>query len=99
MLVQQSESPLAHLETIIEPMHAAMRGAGFEDTRSLYFPQPVYPTGWWSATLARKGAAIAFERATAAEARPFATDYYSADIHRAAFAQPAFVQRRLDGAS
>ncbi len=94
MLVQQSESPLAHLDSIIEPMHGAMRGAGFDDTRTLYFPQPIYPTGWWTATMARKGAAITFERAGAAEALPFATDYYTAAIHRAAFAQPAFVQRR-----
>lgn len=98
LLVQQSESPLAHLTSIIEPMHGAMRGAGFDDTRSLYFPQPIYPTGWWTATLARKGGAIAFERAAEAGSPSFATDYYTADMHRAAFAQPAFVQRRLDTA-
>lgn len=76
-------------------MHDAMGAAGFEDTRTLHFPQPIYPTGWWSATLARKGGVIALERGAAAEAPGFDTDYYTAEMHRAAFAQPAFVRRAL----
>ena len=95
LLVQQSESPLAHLAGIIRPMHRAMGAAGFKDTRSLYFPQPVYPTGWWTATIACKDGPIDFNRADEAERLPFHTEYYTADIHRAAFAQPAFVQRAM----
>jgi spermidine synthase len=97
LLVQQSESPLAHLDGILGPMQRAMATAGFDDCRSLHFPQPVYPTGWWSATLARKGSVIALERGSEAEAPGFHTDYYTAAIHRAAFAQPAFLQRALGG--
>ncbi len=96
LIVQQSESPLAHMASIIEPMHQAMRRAGFTDTELLGFAQPTYPTGWWTATVAAKDGPVRFERAADAEALAFHTDYYTADIHRAAVAQPAFVQRAFD---
>lgn len=96
IVVQQSESPLLHAG-LLRDMHAAMRGAGFADVKTLFFPQPVYPSGWWSATLARKGEAIAGFRTDDVEQRPFATRYYNADIHRAAFAQPEFFRRDLNG--
>jgi spermidine synthase len=99
VLVQQSESPLLHLETIIAPLHRAMRAAGFADTRTLHFPQPVYPSGWWSATLARKGQALDGFREGDARARPFATRYYDAEVHRAALALPPFMARGMDWAT
>jgi len=95
LIVQQSESPLAHLDTIIRPMHEAMRAAGFVDSQLLHFPQPSYPTGWWTATLAAKDAPVRFAREADAEALAFDTEYYTADIHRGALAQPAFVERAL----
>lgn len=99
LIVQQSESPLAHIGSILGPMHEAMRKAGFATTTPLHFPQPVYPTGWWTATLGGRDGEIEFARAADAEALPFHTEYYTADVHRAALAQPAFVRRalRLDG--
>jgi spermidine synthase len=75
-------------------MHAAMRAAGFADTKTLFFPQTIYPSGWWSATLARKGAAIDGFRAEAAATRGFETLYYNADIHQAALAEPEFFRSR-----
>ncbi len=95
VLVQQSESPLLHLDSIIAPLHRAMRAAGFADTRTLHFPQPVYPSGWWSATLARKGRDLDGFREADARALPFATRYYSAEVHRASLALPPFVERLL----
>jgi spermidine synthase len=95
VLVQQSESPLLHLETIIAPLHRAMRAAGFADTRTLHFPQPVYPSGWWSATLARKGEALEGFRETDAGAWAFPTRYYSPAVHRAALALPPFMAEAL----
>jgi spermidine synthase len=89
LLVQQSESPLYHL-ALLKDMHAAMRGAGFAATRAHYFPQPVYPSGWWSATLACKDGPLPFFREATVRAKPFATRYYNADIHSAALAQPEF---------
>jgi spermidine synthase len=95
MVVQQSESPLLHYESIIRPMHNAMRAAGFADSVSLQFPQPVYPSGWWTATLAGKQSVVEF-REQQAQAKGFATRYYNAAIHRGALAQPEFIlQDRL----
>ncbi|MGD8842767.1 MAG: polyamine aminopropyltransferase [Gammaproteobacteria bacterium] len=89
LLVQQSESPLLHYRSIIRPMHNAMHAAGFTDSLTLPFPQPVYPSGWWSATLAGKRAVDRFREADAA-AKTFATRYYNAAIHKGALAQPEF---------
>jgi spermidine synthase len=94
ILVQQSESPLVLLE-LIQSMHREMRGVGFAATRTLTFPQPCYPTGWWSTTLARKGGALDAFREHDAAAKPFATRYYNADVHRAALAQPEFLRTAL----
>jgi spermidine synthase len=96
LIVQQSESPLAHLDSIIGPMHAAMRAAGFHAPIPIHFPQPVYPTGWWTATIAGRDGAAGFARADDAESFAFPAEYYNAAIHRAAFAQPSFVRRALD---
>ncbi len=99
ILVQQSESPLAHLASIIAPMQQDMVAAGFGQPISLHFPQPIYPTGWWTATLARSDGDIEFVREADARAcntdAGFHTEYYTAEIHRAAQAQPAFMQRAL----
>jgi len=95
LLVQQSESPICHLAAIIAPMRRALAAAGFADTGLLQFPQPSYPTGWWTATLAAKDGPLRFSRTGDAEALEFHTEYYTADIHRAALAQPAFVTRAL----
>lgn len=94
ILVQQSESPLVLLD-LIQSMHKEMRGVGFADIRTLPFPQPCYPTGWWSCTMARKGAPLDGFRERDAAGKPFATRYYNADIHRAALAQPEFMREAL----
>ena len=80
---------------LIEAMHQTMRGAGFADIRTFYFPQCIYPSGWWSGTMAGKGSLDAFRKVDA-EARPFATAYYNVDIHQAAFATPEFLRQRLN---
>lgn len=95
ILVQQSESPLYHMR-IIAPMHKAMASAGFTDTKTLHFCQCSYPSGWWSATMARKGRSIDTFREQAVQQRSFETQYYNADIHRGAFATPEFMRRILD---
>lgn len=94
IVVQQSESPLLHMR-IIKPMHKAMRGAGFDQTRTLHYFQCSYPSGWWSATMARKGDDLQAFREQDVERRAFDTRYYNAEIHRAAFAAPEFFKREL----
>jgi spermidine synthase len=95
LLVQQSESPLA-LMHLIRDMRDAMREAGFKDFRVLPFPQPCYPTGWWSCLIASKSPRdLSAFRETDARAKTFATQYYSADVHRGALATPPFVAAAL----
>ena len=89
LLVQQSESPLYHMKLLTE-MHGAMKSAGFADIATLHFPQPVYPSGWWSATIAGKKAIPAF-REEASRDRPFKSLYYSPEVHRGALALPPFM--------
>ncbi len=91
LLVQQSESPLAHFE-LIRAMRSHMGKAGFGAFATLPFPQPCYPTGWWSATLAAKAASLPTFRAVAAETKTFETKYYNAGIHLGAFAAPEFMR-------
>lgn len=93
LVVQQSESPILN-GALIVAMHRAMRAAGFADVRTLTFPQPIYPSGWWSATLARKEARIEGFREHDAAALA-GLRYYTPAIHRAAFALPAFLERSL----
>ncbi|WP_373025789.1 polyamine aminopropyltransferase [Thioalkalivibrio sp.] len=95
LLVQQSESPLLHTESIIRPMHDSLRAASFIDALTLHFPQPTYPSGWWTCTIAAKDAPVSFVREEAAEEATFATHYYNAAIHRAAGATPEFFRRKL----
>lgn len=90
ILVQQSESPLLHLD-LIRSMRGAMRSASFNATRTLTFPQPCYPSGWWSCTMARKGADLAGFRERGAATRSFATRYYTAEVHRGALSLPVFM--------
>jgi spermidine synthase len=95
LLVQQSESPLLHLP-LLQFMHEAMREAGFENTRSLQFPLCVYPSGWWTATLAGSGDLTQF-REEDAQKKSFGTRYYNAEIQKASFVLPNFLIEALPG--
>ena len=94
ILVQQSESPLVHLD-LIKSMRTAMRVADFQAVKTLLFPQPLYPTGWWSCTMARKGADLSGFRERGAATKQFATRYYNVDMHKAALALPEFMREAL----
>ena len=95
LIVQQSESPILHVDTILRDLHAAMRGAGFTQVVTLQFPVCSYPSGWWSATLAGKGGDLTTFRESEAGAKPFATTYYNSGMHRAALAVPEFCRDLL----
>lgn len=92
ILVQQSESPLVHLP-LITAMRTQMKGAGFHALRTLCFPQPCYPSGWWSCTMARKSVDLNSFRERGAATKKFETRYYNVDIHRAALANPEFMKQ------
>ncbi len=95
LLVQQSESPLFHMR-LINSMHRAMRAAGFVDVKTLFFPQPCYPSGWWSATMAGKSPLEGRFRKADAQAKGFDTQYYNAAMHEAAFTAPEFFSKGLE---
>ena len=90
ILVQQSESPLLHMP-LLKDIHRYMRKAGFSATQTLHFPQPVYPSGWWSCTMAAKRPFNGFREAASSN-RPFKTLYYSPEVHKGALALPPFMQ-------
>lgn len=91
LLVQQSESPLLHAESIITPMHRTMRAAGFSDTASLQFPLSSYPSGWWTATMASKDARIDIS----ANRTVSGTRYFNDGIFRSCFSLPTFLSKTL----
>lgn len=92
VVVQQSESPLLHTDTIIKNVHIDFKAAGFNSVHTMPFPQPVYPTGWWSATMATKNGDTHTYRAEDAAQKGFETRYYNSDMHRAALAVPEFMK-------
>lgn len=94
IFVQQSESPLIHLKLINE-MRDAMTDVGFADLQHVNFPQMIYPSGWWSATLAKKSGLFSdFRREEAKQAAvDWNLEYYNEDVHQGALALPNFVKR------
>ncbi len=92
IVVQQSESPLLHRDSVIGPLHRAANEAGFDGVHTLTFPVPSYPSGWWSATLMVNGGDPRNFRESDSEEKPFETRYYNADIHRAALAVPELLK-------
>ncbi len=93
IIIQQSESPLYHMQ-ILGDMRKAMGEAGFSHLQTLFFPQCVYPSGWWSATMAAKNQLTTFRSNDSAN-KKFSTNYYNSEIHQAALAQPEFFKRAM----
>ncbi|GAA3582713.1 MULTISPECIES: polyamine aminopropyltransferase [Marinobacter] len=96
IVVQQSESPLLHADTIIRDIHNDMKKAGLSHVVTLPFPQPVYPTGWWSCTMGSKDNPLRYFREADAAERPFVTRYYNEATHHGALAQPQFMRELLE---
>lgn len=94
IVVQQSESPLLNL-AIIERMYSNLYAAGCVDAKTLFFPLPIYPSGWWSATLGRKELTIECHRPPGHDKGKLSTRYYNADIHCSAFAAPEFFKQAM----
>lgn len=95
IIVHQSESPLFHLDSIIKPMHDNFKQAGFNQSITMQFPQPCYPSGWWTATMAVKNGDLNNFRISDAENKIFKTKYYNSKIHQAAMVQPEMMEEIL----
>ncbi len=88
IVIQQSESALLHMK-ILKEMRDEMQAGGFKKMQTLFFPQCIYPSGWWSATMAGKGDLSVFRERDAAN-KGFETVYYNSEIHKASQAMPEF---------
>jgi spermidine synthase len=95
IMIQQSESPLMHMPLLLE-MRDAMKDVGFADLQTLPFPQPIYPSGLWSATMARKGENFDGFREDDAQNAQFDTEYYNVGIHKGTLATPNFMKRAFE---
>ena len=94
IVIQQSESPLLHMN-LIKDMYTAMKEGGLQNPTTLNFPQCIYPSGWWSATMARKSdTPVVFREADAAN-KNFNTQYYNHQIHQAALVMPEFFKTAI----
>lgn len=91
IVVQQSESPLLHMKILTE-MRGEMQAAGFNHHQTVFFPQCIYPSGWWSATMASKNGFAPFREQDAAN-KTFETVYYNSEIHKASLAMPEFFKK------
>ena len=94
IMIAQSESPFMDLE-VLRKMRGEMKKAGFSDLQTLNFCQPTYPSGWWSATMARKAQKFGNFREQVVRRKKFETRYYNADIHMASQVLPEFLQLAL----
>lgn len=85
VFVAQSESPFLHAGLIRDVQQRV--ASVFPLTRLYLAAIPTYPSGLWSFTLGSKGP-------DPAQPRPFdfPTRYYTTEVHRAAFALPAFAR-------
>lgn len=70
IVVAQSESPLLDLE-ILTDLRAEMQKADYTEIQTIQFPVATYPSGWWTATQARKGQKFGDFREQMARHKPF----------------------------
>lgn len=82
ILVQQSESPILH-QSLQKDMREAMFQAGFPHLLTLPFPQPVYPSGWFSCTMASKLPGFNDFRRDTTLLKKLNTQYYQFEVHEA----------------
>ncbi len=90
IIIQQSQSPLLDL-SLMTSMRSKLFESGFRSCQPLLFPLATFPSGWWSATMARKDADIHGFRERGAANLDFETRYYNAEIHKSSLALPQFM--------
>lgn len=95
ILVQQSESPILH-QHILKDMRLAMSQAGFGHLLTLTFPQPVYPSGWHSCTMASKLPLFSDFRRDKNLLDKLNTKYYQFETHEALLTPAPFLKKLFD---
>lgn len=101
VMTAQSESPRFNQAAFVD-MNRCLRGIfGAENVACYLAFIPTYPTGMWSFSYASKGAAHPVNDINVERSNQFSTQhnlqYYSADMHRAAFCLPPFIHQLLGG--
>jgi len=97
LAVFQTESPLFMEDVFRSAVHNLGTVFGHGTVRPYLATIPCYPGGLWSFTLCSAGG-HPFDPANPLSSRPHPVGlhYYTTEIHRAAFALPAFAQRSLE---
>jgi len=97
LAVFQTESPLFMEDVFRSAVHNLGTVFGHGSVRPYLATIPCYPGGLWSFTLC-SGDSYSYDPANPDSfgRLPTALRYYTADIHRAAFALPAFAQQSLE---
>jgi spermidine synthase len=90
ILVCQSESPFFHRD-LIKKIQQYLQDSGFTSTVTLPFPQPCYPSGYWSVTMAGKSTDVRQFDEEAAQQKTFPTKYYNSSIHQGALGALDFI--------
>jgi spermidine synthase len=89
MAVAQSESPFYNLDVLRRVRHGM--AAAFPRVATYLGPVPSYPSGTWSYTVGSLGP----DPAVPARPAPPGLRFYTPEVHRAAFALPAFLREAL----
>lgn len=93
VLLYQSTSPFELKK--LKAQYQQLKSIGFSDIQVLNFPQPNYPTGWRAALLATKCTPLKRISEKDIFNRPFKTQYYNFDVHKASLALPEFMREEL----
>lgn len=80
---------------VLKNTQQQLKSAGFADILPLHFPQPHFTSGWRAAIMATKDGTIKRPREKDIFNKPFTTNYYNLDMHKAAFALPEFMREEL----
>lgn len=93
LMIQQSVSPfqIAQLKTLQDQFTQA----GFTDIHFSIYPQPHFPSGMRTAILAKKHGNFHRIREKDIFNKPFHTNYYNFDIHKASLVLPEFMRKGL----
>lgn len=95
----QSESPIFNPKAFVELNQCLKEVFGVDRVHCYLVFIPMYPTGMWSLTYCSKQGPHPIEDLDYNRAAQFAKDrdlrYYNADVHKAAFCLPTYIQKML----
>ena len=89
MVIAQTESPFSDA-SVVKGAYDALRRV-FPEVRLCWGAMPTYPTGMWTYTVGSSS----YDPSVPVRSCPPGTRYYTPDVHRAAFALPAFLSELI----